>query len=174
MKVTCSILLFCLFAALSVTVKNQLLREKSPLEALPIGGAMPAFTLPDRTGNLVMFGKGPPPAKLTMINFWATWCGPCRIEMPGFEKLYAAKQKDGFLILSINVDEKQSDLDTYLMSKPVSFPVLLDSDGALAEQLGIRAYPTTILVDDEGKILQVIEGLAPYLEFMIEAHLHTK
>jgi thiol-disulfide isomerase/thioredoxin len=171
MKIALSAVLFCLFAVFSVTVKNQLRQEKSPLATLPIGTQMPAFTLPDRAGNPVTFGEGQPTAKLTMINFWATWCGPCRMEMPGFEKLYAAKQKEGFLILAINEDEKASDLEAYLKAKPVSFPVLVDRDGALAERFGVRAYPTTILVDDKGRIVKVTEGLEPYLEFVVEGHL---
>jgi thiol-disulfide isomerase/thioredoxin len=171
MKIALSSVLFCLFAVFSVMVKNQLRQEKSPLVALPLGTQMPAFTLPDRAGNPVTFGEGPPVAKLTMINFWATWCGPCRLEMPGFEKLYAAKQKEGFLILAINEDEKASDLEAYLKAKPVSFPVLVDRDSALAKRFGVRAYPTTILVDGDGRIVKVIEGLDPYLEFVVEGHL---
>lgn len=171
MKIALSVLFFCLFAVFSVSVKNQLRKETSPIEALPIGRPMPAFTLPDRTGNPVTFGKDQPAAKLTMINFWATWCGPCRMEMPGFEKLYAERKKDGFLILAINEDKDQGELDAYLKAKPVSFPVLVDRDGALASRLGIRAFPTTILVDGDGKIVKLIEGLEPYMEYLIDGYL---
>ncbi|CAN5877253.1 hypothetical protein BH11VER1_BH11VER1_20250 [soil metagenome] len=171
MKIAVSLFAFCLFAVFSVTVKNQLRKGKSPLDALPIGQKMPAFTLLDQKGVPVKFAEGPQTAKLTMINFWATWCAPCRMEMPGFEKLHAAKQKDGLRILAVSEDEKLSDLDAYLKAKPVSFPVLVDTDGTLAKQFGIRAYPTTVLIDGDGQILQVIEGLEPYLEFKIDGHL---
>lgn len=171
MKIAVSLFAFCLFAVFSVTVKNQLRKAKSPLEALTIGQKMPAFTLPDQKGFPVKFTEGPQTAKLTMINFWATWCVPCRMEMPEFEKLHAARQKDGLLILAVSEDEKLSDLDAYLKAKPVSFPVLVDTDGTLAKQFGIRAFPTTILVDGGGQILRVIEGLEPYLEFQIDSYL---
>jgi cytochrome c biogenesis protein CcmG/thiol:disulfide interchange protein DsbE len=174
MKIAVSLFAFCLFAVFSVTVKNQLRKAKSPLEALTIGQQMPAFTLPDQKGVPVKFTEGPQTAKLTMINFWATWCVPCRMEMPQFEKLHAARQKDGLLILAVNEDEKLSDLDAYLKAKPVSFPVLVDTDGTLAKQFGIRAFPTTILVDGDGRILRVIEGLEPYLEFQIDGYLALK
>ena len=174
MKTAFSFFVFCLFAVFSVTVKNQLRKQTSPLEALPLGQPMPAFTLPDRTGNLITFGKDPPVAKLTVINFWATWCGPCRMEMPVFEKLYAAKKQDGFLILAINEDKEPGALDTYLKAKPISFPVLVDTGGSLAEKLGIRAFPTTVLVGGDGKVMQVIEGLDRYLEYVIYDHLTGK
>ncbi|MEO6569794.1 MAG: TlpA disulfide reductase family protein, partial [Opitutaceae bacterium] len=173
MKLGISLLLFVLFAAFSVSVKNQLRKETSPLEALALGSLMPSFTLEDTHGNSVKFEAGPQTNKLTLINFWATWCGPCRMEMPSFERIYSAKQKEGFLILAVNEDEKRSELDTYLAKKPVTFPILLDPEGKVEKQLKIRAFPTSILVDAEGKILKVTEGLEPYLQFVIEGFLGT-
>src|SRR5215207_6654557 len=123
MKLGISLLLFALFAAFSISVKNQLRKETSPLEALPLGSMMPSFALEDTQGNSVNFEAGPQTAKLTLINFWASWCGPCRMEMPSFQRIYTAKEKEGFLILAVNEDEKRSDLDTYLAKKPVAFPI---------------------------------------------------
>ena len=172
MKLGVSLLLFVLFAAFSVSVKNQLRKETSPLEALPLGSLMPSFTLEDSNGDTFEFEEGPQADKLTLINFWATWCGPCRMEMPSFERIHTAKQKERFRILAVNEDEKRSELDAYLAKKPVTFPILLDPEGKLATQLKIRAFPTSIFVNAEGKIVKVTEGLDPYLQFVVENTLH--
>jgi peroxiredoxin len=94
--------------------------------------------------------------------------------MPSFEALYQAKRNNGFAILAISEDKERPKLDQYLKEKPVSFPVLLDQDGELAKQLRITGLPTTILVEEGGKIRQVHEGVHPYLEYSIEAALKDR
>jgi thiol-disulfide isomerase/thioredoxin len=69
-----------------------------------------------------------------LVNFWATRCGPCRVEMPSVEKLYREQKNNGFIIVAIAEDKEHAKLDQYLKDKPVSFPVLIDSNNALAKQ----------------------------------------
>jgi thiol-disulfide isomerase/thioredoxin len=161
-----------LFAVFSVLLKNELRKEKSPLALLPLGHPMPDFTLQDTRGSDYSIGKIAPQKKLVLINFWATWCTPCRLEMPNLEKLYEKNSGEGLLILAVNEDRDPGKLSAYLKEKPVGFPVLVDHDGALAERLGIRAFPTTILVPADGKIMAVVEGLDQYMAFRVEAELH--
>ena len=80
--------------------------------------------------------------KLVVINFWATWCGPCRVEMPSFEQLYNERKDHGFTILAIAEDKERAKVDQYLKEKPVSFPVLIDEGNALATQLKIQTSLT--------------------------------
>ena len=163
------------FADFSVHVKNLSLEAQSAskLEALPNGKPMPEFSLVDTTGKDITLSKLTAEKKLVLVNFWGTWCGPCRLEMPQFEKLYKAKSQDHFLILAIDEGDERPVLDKYLKEKPVSFPILLDPDGALAKKLGIRAFPTSVLVGSDGKILEVIEGLDPdWLQYEIDANLN--
>jgi peroxiredoxin len=161
------------FAVLSVSVKNELRRERSPVAALTIGQPMPGFTLKDPSGSDVSLDQVVKDNKVVAINFWASWCGPCRLEMPGFEKLYEKRHKDGFVILGINEDQKPSDMADYLRDRPVTFPVLLDANGELLKRLGLEALPTTILVGHDGKILQVVQGVMPYLSAFVEAELKS-
>jgi len=171
MKTALVIIFLCGFSVFSAIVKNELRIGKSPLATLTVGQAMPNFTLRDPAGAETTLSKVTAEKKLVMINFWASWCAPCRLEMPGFEKLYTSKNKDGFVILAVNEDEERSKLDAYLKEKPLTFPVLLDPDSALMKQFGVRALPTTILVGGDGKILEVIEGVQEYLEYSVEANL---
>jgi peroxiredoxin len=172
MKTAVWALAFLGFAVFSVSVKHDL-RGGSPIKALQVGQPMPDFTLPDTAGNLVTLSDVVKQNKLVVINFWASCCGPCRLEMPGFEKLYASKKAEGFVLLGVNVDAKRPDMDEYLKRKPVTFPVLLDTDSAVMKKLGVRVLPTTIVVEADGSIDNVTEGihqfLATYVEFRLEA-----
>jgi peroxiredoxin len=91
--------------------------------------------------------------------------------MPSFSKVYSDREKDGVLILGINEDEDRSNMETYLNERPVRFPILIDRESAAMKQLGVRALPTTIIVDGDGKVLQVQEGILEYLELLIDTHL---
>ena len=174
MKIAISFLFLCAFAVFSVKVKNQLNTTESPLTAVKLGEPMPDFTLPDASGQMVKFSDVCRQNKLVLINFWASWCTPCRMEMPQFERLYTTKKGEGFTLLAINVDKEREKADAYLKSKPVSFPVLIDKDGAVAKQLGLNALPTTILVGQDGKVIHVVEGVEPYVEYLVENYFRTK
>ena len=161
------------FAVLTVSVKNELRRERSPVASLTLGDPMPGFTLRDAAGAEVSLDQVLRDNKFVAINFWASWCGPCRLEMPSFEKLYQKRHRDGFVILGINEDQKPGDMADYLRDRPVTFPVLLDADGALMKRLGLEALPTTILVRRDGKIAQVFQGVTPYLSAFVEVELKS-
>ena len=164
-------LLFAAFAVFSVYVKSELRQERSPIEGLRIGEKMPDFSLRDPSGAEVSLSSALNQNKIIAINFWASWCGPCRLEMPGFEKLYASKHPEGFTILAVNEDEKRADMDDYLARKPITFPVLLDPGSGFMKQLHVRALPTTILVGRDGRIRQVTEGIQQYLSVFVDAEL---
>lgn len=158
-------------AAFSVTVKSELRRDRNVLKGLLVGHPMPDFTLKDSAGFDVSLSQVVKQHKLVAINFWASWCGPCRIEMPGFDKLYQELRKDGFVILAVNEDQKPEEMKDYLERKPVSFPVLLDSDGALMGRLGVKVLPTTILVGGDGNILEVHRGIEQYFSSTVRGYL---
>ena len=171
MKAGIAILFIVLFVVLTIAIKTKLRHEESPVASLKIGEAMPDFELPDTSGKMVKLSEVLPQKKIVMINFWATWCGPCRVEMPSFEQLYGEKKDEGFTILAISEDDDRGKLDEYLKSKPVSFPVLIDKDQALGKKLKIEALPTTILVGGSGKVRQVHEGVQSYLKYSVEGAL---
>lgn len=96
--------------------------------------------------------------QIILINFWATWCLPCRIEMPSMEKLYAKYKKDGFTILAIDLQEDADDVKAFKEEYKLNFPILLDSDGSVAQFYGVISIPTTYLVDRDGYLIGVAIG----------------
>lgn len=107
------------------------------------------FTLKSKeSGNIRLSEQR---GNIVMVNFWASWCGPCREELPKMEALYQEYQDLGFEILAINVDDEASKADILLNDIEVSFPVLYDSAGEVSELYDVNAMPTTVIIDRDGK-----------------------
>jgi len=125
----------------------SLLKEKVPIRD---------FSLPTLTGDTQRLSdlKG----KVVFLNFWATWCGPCRAEMPSIDVLYKQYREKGMEVLAVNSGELQSAVHAFIYNNYLSFPVALDSDGKVSGTYGIQAIPTTFLIDREGKIIARIVG----------------
>ena len=109
------------------------------------------------------------------LNFWATWCGPCRMEMPSMEALYRRFKDRGLEIVAVNVRENQKDVAAFMDGMDLSFPAALDSRGDIAALYGIEAFPTSYLIDRNGGIVARLVGAiqwdAPELEGLFEALL---
>lgn len=108
---------------------------------------------------------------VVMINFWASWCGPCRQEMPILSKLHDKYKAMGFTVLGVNVEEDSSEAKKLLKDMPVSFPVLFDNESVVSKQYDVVAMPSTVLVDRDGKMRFLHKGYKPgeeeiYLEMV--------
>ncbi len=132
---------------------------------LPAGAATeaprpaPDFTLPARDGGDVRLSslKG----QVVMINFWATWCGPCRKEMPLLEQLQAKYRPLGFTLLGVNVEPDSAAATAWLKGVPESFPILFDTRNAVAESFGVQGMPSSVFVDRAGQVRHVHRGYQP-------------
>ena len=91
--------------------------------------------------------------KLVFLNFWATWCPPCRSEMPAMQALYDKLKDRGFVILAVDLAEEAGVVRDYIRANKLTFPVLLDTSGAVGGTYGAESIPTTYIVDREGRIL---------------------
>ena len=91
--------------------------------------------------------------KVVFLNFWATWCGPCRFEMPSMEKLYRRFKDKGLEIVAVNLHEDRSSVQSFVDEYELSFTVLLDSTGRVGATYGARSIPTTYILDRDGFVL---------------------
>ena len=91
--------------------------------------------------------------RFVLLNFWTTWCGPCRAGMIAMESMYSRYKDMGLEILAVNISETEAQVSAFMKDNQISFPVLLDSDGKVSNAYGVRAIPTTFLIDREGRIM---------------------
>jgi peroxiredoxin len=133
-------------------------RDGTCLEsAAQIGTPAPPFELSDINGKKVALSnyKG----KVVLINFWATFCGPCKAEMPSLNKLYLAFKNDGLIVLAISIDTSEKPVQKYLKDNAMMYPVLMDKDQEVYFDLyGVLGLPTSILIDRDGTIREIIRG----------------
>lgn len=123
---------------------------------LEVGNRAPDFATVNTSGDPVRLSdlRG----QVVLVNFWATWCGPCKIEMPSFQTVYEERQDEGFVVLAVNFMETPEQINPFRESLGLSFPIVMDSDGSIQEQYGISSYPTTFLLDQNGVIVAVHRG----------------
>jgi thiol-disulfide isomerase/thioredoxin len=88
-----------------------------------------------------------------IVNFWATWCPPCRAEMPAMQRASEALAQNGIEIIAINVGEDAETIQTFLEEVPVSFPLPMDTDSSVTQRWPLRGLPTTFVVAADGRIL---------------------
>ncbi len=123
---------------------------------LKAGDMAPDFSLQDLNGETVKLSqfRGRP----VLINFWATWCGPCRLEMPEIEAAYQTYQKQGFAVLAVDVQEPPEDVRAFVEELRLSFVPLLDTAGTVFDLYQVRALPTSYFIDRQGRISAVHLG----------------
>ena len=132
-----------------------------PAAAVAPNSAAPDFTLHamDGTNLRLQQQRG----RVVLVNFWATWCGPCREEMPQLNKLYDKYRSSGFVLLGVNVDDDASKGMEVAQKLGVKFPVLLDTDKKVSKLYDLATMPSTVLIDRDGRVRYVHRGyLAGY------------
>jgi peroxiredoxin len=147
-------------------------RFNSWIRAVALGGALavsslvgasasiaPAFSLPSRAGDMVSLDqlKG----QVVMINFWASWCGPCRQEMPLLDQMHKRYSSLGFTLLGVNVEANTKDAERWLADVPVSFPVLFDKESKVSKMYDVSAMPSTVFIDRNGNVRYLHRGYKP-------------
>jgi cytochrome c biogenesis protein CcmG, thiol:disulfide interchange protein DsbE len=121
-----------------------------------INSRAPDFTLKDPAGKNISLSafKG----KVVLLNFWATWCPPCRAEMPALNKLYREKKNRGLEIIAVSTDRSVSSVKDFLEKHKVDFPILFDEDRSAAKLYRVFSMPTTFLIDRNGTIVEKFYG----------------
>jgi peroxiredoxin len=126
------------------------------------GQTAPDFALKSSNGENLRLSEYR--GDVVMVNFWATWCGPCRQEMPLLDELYTRYQRVGFSLLGVNIDDNSSKAMNMVSELGVSFPVLFDSRKEVSKLYAVEAMPVTVLIDREGTVRYVHHGYKPGYE----------
>jgi thiol-disulfide isomerase/thioredoxin len=138
------VVLFCTFAVSSVLSFNASANQA------------PDFTLQSSTGENVRLAEQR--GQVVMLNFWASWCGPCRKEMPLLDEISKRYSAAGFVLYGVNVEEDNTDAKKLIKDLGVTFPILYDTESKASSLYNVDAMPTTVVIDKKGVIRFVNRG----------------
>lgn len=146
-----------------------------PALAIEVGQMAPDFDLPGRTANVKLSDfKG----KTVYLDFWASWCGPCKQSFPWMNDMQSRYGSKGLRVLGVNVDQKTDDAKVFLKDTPASFDVVFDQAGKNPKVYAIKGMPTSVLIGPDGKVISVHSGFKPEkrteLENQIKQALNIK
>lgn len=167
-SITRGIILAVLAVAILYTVFTAVTQEDR--KALKAGDEAPNFEVVDLEGNTFRLsdyrGQG------VVLNFWGTWCEPCKREFPAMERQYKYFEKQGVHLIAINIEQTDLEVQTYAQNMGMTFPVAIDKTRSIVNAYNAAAsLPTTILINREGKIEKVIRG--EMTEAQIVAHFES-
>ena len=161
---------FTLFITWRVKALEKRLSQRQATTAM-LGKKAPDFSLPALDGGNVSLAdyKG----KRLIINYWASWCGPCRMEMPTLKEFYAKYHKEhpDFELLAISIDDDRDEAAGFATKSALPFPVLLDLKKSVADSYSVDSIPTTFVIDHDGKVILANTGYSEVLEFQLTQKL---
>jgi len=128
----------------------------SAAQAAEVQGKAPDFTLKSSSGKNLKLSEHR--GEVVLLNFWASWCGPCRKEMPYLEQIQEKYSDYGFTVMGVNVEEDSSKAKKMLKDIPVSFPILYDTTNSVSKAYKVSAMPTTVIIDRDGNMRYLHKG----------------
>jgi peroxiredoxin len=136
------------------------------------GKMAPDFSLASLDGQNVALADYKGKKKL-VLSYWASWCGPCRLEMPSLKDFYEKYHHDDsdFELLAISIDDNRGDAESYATKEKLPFPVLLDLQSKVADAYSVNAIPTVFVIDRDGKVIFAHTGFDQMLEFQLAQKL---
>jgi thiol-disulfide isomerase/thioredoxin len=139
--------------------------------AADVGAAAPPFALPDAAGNTVSLAslRG----RVVYVDFWASWCGPCRRSFPWMNELQQRYGARGLAIVAVNVDKKRPDAERFLQQLPAAFTVVYDPAGATPAAYRVPGMPTSYLIDRQGNVVQIEQGFFDERRASTEARIEA-
>jgi peroxiredoxin len=111
--------------------------------------------------------------KVVLVNFWATWCGPCKQEMPQLNRLYDKYRDSGFVLLGVNVDDDSRHAASVAAQLGLHFPVLFDADKSVSRLYQLQSMPTTVLIDRDGRVRYLHDGYQDGVEATYERQVRA-
>ena len=131
----------------------------------------PDFTLRQIDGPNLRLGEQR--GRVVLVNFWATWCGPCRVELPHLSRLHDKYRSSGLLLLGVNIDEDPTVAKALVSKMGLTFPVLLDSKKEVVGNYDLNAMPATVLIDRDGRVRHLHRGYKEGVEVLYEQQVRA-
>jgi peroxiredoxin len=142
---------------------HSVFKPSRPTLSLKEGATAPSLSLQDLDGTQVSLDSFR--GRVVILDFWATWCKPCRAELKTLKSWWDQERATGLLdsvdVLAVNLEEPASLVERFVTTSAVPFRVLLDTDGAVAQAYGVRALPTLVVIDREGRVVDSVVGYDP-------------
>jgi cytochrome c biogenesis protein CcmG, thiol:disulfide interchange protein DsbE len=123
--------------------------------AVEIGAPAPVAQLPTASGTIDLAAK---PQRWLYVDFWASWCAPCKQSFPWMNELHAKFRERGLQVVAINVDAKRADADRFLQQLPAQFTVAFDPAGDTPKRFAVKAMPSAYLIDPQGRVRMIHRG----------------
>jgi len=139
--------------------------------ASPLNAPAENFTLKSADGKNIRLSEYR--GNVVLINFWASWCGPCRQEFPHLDAIHKKYQDLGFTVFGVNVEQDREMANKVLRDIPVSFPILFDDENTVSELYDVDAMPMTVFVDRDGNMRYLHRGYKPGVEEQYEDYVRT-
>ena len=156
-------------AALAALLIAPLLLPASATAAAVVGEPAPALALP--TSGNVTLALSELRGKVVYVDFWASWCGPCKRSFPWMNELVRRYGKDGFAVVAVNVDRKRSDAERFLAQVPAQFTVVYDSAGVTPAAWAVKGMTSSFLIDRNGRVAAVTQGFRDDEKAGVEQHI---
>ena len=145
------------FLEASLSIKDVKIGKNFNQEKSDVGYLAPRFTLRSLKGNYESLESYR--GQVVVLNFWATWCAPCRVEMPSFEKLYRRYRSEGVTVLAVTMDKNaKTQIKSFVDEHNLSFPILLDSKSEVERLYPSMTVPFTYVIDPKGRVVARVDG----------------
>lgn len=167
-----STLMLMLGTVLSLTI-SPVVAADNPAATASITIQAPPFDLPVIANGEGRISLADLKGKVVYIDFWASWCGPCRISLPALDQLTQTFSSEDFAIIAVSVDVVEEDALDFLLRYPVSYPVLIDTEGNVAKAFAVNGMPSGYLLDAAGSVHEVHVGFKRGDEVTIEASIRA-
>lgn len=160
------------FGIYSYNVKKEM--DNDTTLSFSKGDHIESFTLPDMNGRPVSLDSVLAENRYVWVNFWASWCGPCRREMPMMAEVFNEFKGRGLSIVAVNVGEDSSTVRSYLSNRDLPFTILRDRNKELSSRFNVQALPTSFLVDSTGVIQRTGIGIQDTWDYVISNKLEAE
>ena len=158
----------CAVSARAALALLLLLSLAAPAWSAAPGSAVPQFSLPGRDAQVSLADYR---GKLVYLDFWASWCAPCKRSFPWMGELQKRFGPSGLVVVAVNVDTARADADRFLLDVPAGFTVAFDPAGSVARQYSIKGMPSSVLIGPSGQVLHMHEGFTKSTPQAVEKHI---